>query len=306
MVDTQDASAASGNRRLRGLLIGIAVLGVSAGVALSLSGTSPEANPTTVARSGPTKGTSPKPAAASIPEPDKPQPVESPQAVDPSPVLDHEGTAVHAVSQLASSQAQWQGQLLEPKPATNHEAVPREEMRDPAEEQASESSALAEEAEPAGDSVAEEEESTEQAEVADEREPVGDSVAEETRPAPAAGSLVAHFRDASGPAYSLLRVTAYLDGMPLGSPQGKIGSSPVKLIDRNVPMGPHTVAFIAEYQGNGFGVLSYMEGYRFTARSVQKVTAGPRSPAGITFTVYQKGGALTPFNERLGIHVRYN
>ncbi|MEM9691107.1 MAG: hypothetical protein AAGA56_01055, partial [Myxococcota bacterium] len=51
-------------------------------------------------------------------------------------------------------------------------------------------------------------------------------------------------------------------------------------------------------QGNGYGVFSYLRGYRFEVRSSHSFTAVEGKTTRLRILAYEKGGVTTPIEER--------
>ena len=51
-------------------------------------------------------------------------------------------------------------------------------------------------------------------------------------------------------------------------------------------------------QGNGYGVFSYLRGYRFEVRSSHSFTAVEGKTMQLQVVAYEKGGVTTPLEER--------
>jgi hypothetical protein len=98
----------------------------------------------------------------------------------------------------------------------------------------------------------------------------------------------------------LLRITCILDGQTVYSGGG---GSVVEIFRKMPPPGEHTVSVVAEYQGNGGGVFSYFDGYKFSVKAGSTFTSKADAPTQVTIAAVEKGGPTTPFQERLGLRV---
>ena len=54
-------------------------------------------------------------------------------------------------------------------------------------------------------------------------------------------------------------------------------------------------------QGNGYGVFSYLRGYKFEVRSSHSFTAVEGKTINLQAVAYEKGGVTTPLEERPAI-----
>jgi hypothetical protein len=118
--------------------------------------------------------------------------------------------------------------------------------------------------------------------------------------APIYPALVGQFMNRVGPQYRLLHLTCLLDGQTVYSG----GGGAVQEIFRKMPPpGEHTVSIVAEYQGNGGGVFSYFDGYKFSVKSGRTFASKADAPTQITIAAVERGGPTTPFQERLALMV---
>jgi hypothetical protein len=106
-----------------------------------------------------------------------------------------------------------------------------------------------------------------------------------------------------GAQFRLVHVTCTLDGQSVYSGPG--GGS-IEMFRRPPAPGAHTISIQAEYLGNGGGVFSYFEGYRFNVRAGRAFTASAEQPTRVTVTALERGGALTDFKDRLSLDVNVN
>jgi hypothetical protein len=66
----------------------------------------------------------------------------------------------------------------------------------------------------------------------------------------------------------------------------------------SVPPGDHTIQVGLTFQGNGYGVFSYLRGYKFEVKSSHSFTAIEGKSLTVTATSYEKGGVTTPLEQR--------
>lgn len=112
------------------------------------------------------------------------------------------------------------------------------------------------------------------------------------------GLASGRFRDTVGPMFRLVQVTCVVDGVavPAGRAPGGM------LFDRRLAPGNHSVSIVAEYQGSGAGVFSYLEGYRFRGQTSRAFSVRVDTTTQITVTAYEKG-PMVPYEERLALRV---
>ena len=72
----------------------------------------------------------------------------------------------------------------------------------------------------------------------------------------------------------------------------------------SVPPGDHTVSVMLTFQGNGYGIFTYLKGYKFEVKSNHSFTSVEGKTLSITATSFESGGVTTPLNERPKIEWR--
>jgi hypothetical protein len=75
----------------------------------------------------------------------------------------------------------------------------------------------------------------------------------------------------------------------------------IPIFNGSIPPGDHTVQVLIKLQGNGYGVFSYLRGYRFEVRSSHSFTAVEGKTTRLRILAYEKGGVTTPLEERPAI-----
>lgn len=103
-------------------------------------------------------------------------------------------------------------------------------------------------------------------------------------------------------AYRVNRVLVVLDGAVQYKRQDDTGDlSNQKLIpvfSGAVPPGDHTLQVVVGIQGHGYGVFSYLRGYKFEVKSTHSFTVSEGKAVKLDIVVLEKGGATTPIEER--------
>lgn len=110
------------------------------------------------------------------------------------------------------------------------------------------------------------------------------------------------FQNDMSSAFRLRRVVALYDGAPLASKtdeRDQIGDQKeIPLYAELVQPGDHTIQILLEYQGNGYGIFSYLKGYKFEVRSSRSFTAIEGKTLQLRVVGYEQGGPTTPLEER--------
>ncbi|MEM8609003.1 MAG: dihydrolipoamide acetyltransferase [Myxococcota bacterium] len=102
--------------------------------------------------------------------------------------------------------------------------------------------------------------------------------------------------------FKLVRVAYALDGAPIftkADEEGTLGEQKeFEVYNGSIVPGEHTLTVNLEYRGHGYGVFSYLKGYRFKVRSTYTFTVPEGRVATVVVVGYEKGGPTTPLEER--------
>jgi len=86
---------------------------------------------------------------------------------------------------------------------------------------------------------------------------------------------------------------------------GALSDQPeIPIFNGAIPPGDHTLQVLINLQGHGYGVFSYLRGYKFEVRSNHSFTAVEGKTVTLDAVSYEKGSVTTPIEERPA--VRYN
>ncbi len=106
-------------------------------------------------------------------------------------------------------------------------------------------------------------------------------------------------------AFSLRRVVFVLDGQIQYSRADETGAladqKQIPIYSGSLPPGDHTLSVLLEFQGNGYGVFSYLRGYKFNLKNSHSFTAVEGKTLSITASSYEQGGVTTPLEQRPAI-----
>jgi hypothetical protein len=72
----------------------------------------------------------------------------------------------------------------------------------------------------------------------------------------------------------------------------------IPIFSGSVPPGDHTVQVVLNFQGNGYGVFTYLRGYKFEVKSAHSFTAVEGKTLSLIATALEKGGVTTPLEQR--------
>jgi hypothetical protein len=113
------------------------------------------------------------------------------------------------------------------------------------------------------------------------------------------------FENEMSSAFQLTRALFVLDGQVQYNRQDDTGAlADQKLIPiytGSVPPGDHTIGVVLDFRGNGYGVFTYLRGYKFQVKSSHSFTAVEGKTITITATAMEKGGVTTPLEQRPAI-----
>jgi hypothetical protein len=122
-----------------------------------------------------------------------------------------------------------------------------------------------------------------------------------------ARAVLVHKNDMGG-TFALESVAYALDGAPIltrTDKDGDLSKRPeFEIFNGRIVPGQHQVAVKLVYRGRGFGVFSYLEGYKFTVSSSYTFTAEPAKVTTVKVVGYEKGGLTTELKDRPA--VRYD
>jgi len=106
-------------------------------------------------------------------------------------------------------------------------------------------------------------------------------------------------------AFRLERVLFVLDGAVQYNKQdttGKLAEErTISVFSGSVPPGDHTLQVLVRLRGYGYGVFSYLRGYKFEVRSSHSFTVTEGKAVDLNVVAYEKGGVTTPLEQRPAI-----
>jgi hypothetical protein len=116
------------------------------------------------------------------------------------------------------------------------------------------------------------------------------------------GTLALSFEDALGETFVLEEIELAVDGKIAVACSGKGGAldarSPVALWEGSAGPGEHEIGLRGVYRGQGYGIFSYLSGYRFEVKSSHTVDMPPAGFVAVRATAYERGDLTTPVEER--------
>ena len=108
-----------------------------------------------------------------------------------------------------------------------------------------------------------------------------------------------------GASYTLESVTYFLDGSRVYSRADATGDlskkEEIKIFEGNIPPGNHQVTVNLVLRGNGFGVFSYLNSYKFKVQHSYNFIAEEGKVSRLRIISYEKNGLMRDFKDRPNI-----
>jgi hypothetical protein len=125
-----------------------------------------------------------------------------------------------------------------------------------------------------------------------------------------ASRAVIHHKSEMGNSYRLIKAVYALDGVQIYAKSDETGRlaemTEFDVYNGAIQPGSHTLSVVMVYQGNGFGVFSYLKGYKMTVKSSHTFVAGEAKATAITVVGYEKGNMTTNLQDRPAVDFRVN
>jgi hypothetical protein len=125
-----------------------------------------------------------------------------------------------------------------------------------------------------------------------------------------ASRAVIRHRNEMGASFRMIKVVYALDGVQIFSKADDSGRlsemQEFDVYNGAIQPGSHTVTVQVIYQGHGFGVFSYLKGYKFNVRSSNTFVAGEGRATSITVVGFEKGGMTTTMEDKPALEFRVN
>src|SRR3984957_11631859 len=110
------------------------------------------------------------------------------------------------------------------------------------------------------------------------------------------------FKNEMPSAFQLTRALFVMDGQVQYNRADEGGAladqKDIPIYSGSVPPGDHTIQVALTFQGNGYGVFSYLRGYKFEIKSSHAFTAVEGKTLSVIATSFEKGGVTTPLEQR--------
>ncbi len=110
------------------------------------------------------------------------------------------------------------------------------------------------------------------------------------------------YRNQMSSAFRLVKVLFVIDGTVQLNKADDTGlladQKEMSIFNGSIPPGDHTVQVVLNFQGNGYGVFTYLRGYKFEVKSAHSFTTAEGKTLVLTATSLEKGGVTTPIEQR--------
>ena len=110
------------------------------------------------------------------------------------------------------------------------------------------------------------------------------------------------FHNEMSSAFKLTKALIVLDGAVQYNRNDDTGAladqKEIPVFSGSVPPGDHTISVLLDFQGNGYGVFTYLRGYKFEVKSAHSFTAVEGKTMSITVKAFEQGGVTTPLEQR--------
>ncbi|MEO6419393.1 MAG: hypothetical protein ABIP39_08315 [Polyangiaceae bacterium] len=110
------------------------------------------------------------------------------------------------------------------------------------------------------------------------------------------------FHNEMSSAFKLTKALIVLDGAVQYNRNDDTGAladqKEIPVFSGSVPPGDHNISVLLDFQGNGYGVFTYLRGYKFEVKSAHSFTAVEGKTMSITVKAYEAGGVTTPLEQR--------
>jgi hypothetical protein len=84
------------------------------------------------------------------------------------------------------------------------------------------------------------------------------------------------------------------------------GQKEIPIFSGSIPPGDHTLQVLLKLRGHGYGVFSYLQGYRFEIRSSHSFTVTEGKTIELKAIAFEKGDVTTPIEQRPAVRYHKN
>jgi hypothetical protein len=110
------------------------------------------------------------------------------------------------------------------------------------------------------------------------------------------------FKNEMSNAFRLTRALFVMDGAVQYNKEddtGALAAQPeIPIFSGTIPPGDHTLQVLVQLRGHGYGVFSYLRGYKFEVKSSHAFTVTEGKAIELEVIAWEKGGVTTPLEQR--------
>ena len=125
-----------------------------------------------------------------------------------------------------------------------------------------------------------------------------------------ASRCVIKHKNEMGASFRLIKAVYALDGVQIFNKADDTGRlsemTEFDVYNGAIQPGSHTLSVQFVYQGYGFGVFSYLKGYKFKASSSHTFVAADNKATVVVVVGYEKGGMATNMEDKPAVEFRVN
>lgn len=122
-------------------------------------------------------------------------------------------------------------------------------------------------------------------------------------------AIIKH-KNEMGSSFRMVRLVYAIDGAKIYSKRDDTGTlndkKEFEIFNGAIVPGNHTISVLMVFRGHGYGIFSYLKGYKFTVRSSHTFTAGEGKQTQITVRAFEKGNITTELKDRPAVKFDVN
>jgi len=126
----------------------------------------------------------------------------------------------------------------------------------------------------------------------------------------AGSKAIIRHKNEMGSSFRLAKLVYAVDGAQIFSKTDESGTLDEKkkfeVFNGSIVPGNHTISVMMVFRGHGYGIFSYLKGYKFTVRSSHTFTAGEGRQTSVTVRAYEKGNITTELKDRPAVDFKVN
>ena len=126
----------------------------------------------------------------------------------------------------------------------------------------------------------------------------------------AGSKAIIRHKNEMGSSFRLVKLVYSMDGAEIYAKADDGGAldkmKDFEVFNGSIVPGNHTVSVLMVFRGHGYGIFSYLKGYKFTVRSSHTFTAGEGRQTDLSVRAYEKGNITTELKDRPAIDFKVN